>query len=80
MLEKATKDDVATFQAYTLRNLDNKLSPTSNIEQYKVLSVREGPIDSRQQYLHVTCFPALFPTEKLDEFHPRQEKLSQWIH
>ena len=34
MLEKATKDDVASFQAYTIRNLDNKLSHTSDIEQY----------------------------------------------
>ena len=76
MLVKATKDDVASFQAYTIRNLDNKLSPTSDIEQYKLLSVREGPIDNRQQYLDVMCFPVLFPTGKFGEFHPRQEKLS----
>ena len=25
---KATKDDVASFQAYIIRTLDNKLSPT----------------------------------------------------
>ena len=76
MLVKATKDDVASFQAYTIRNLDNKLSPTSHIEQYKLLTVREGPIDNRQQYLDVMCFPVLFPTGKFGEFHPRQEKLS----
>ena len=44
MLEKATKDDVASFQAYTIRNLDNKLLHTSDIEQYKLLSVRKDPI------------------------------------
>ena len=77
MLEKATKDNnVASFQAYTIRNLDNKLSPTSDIKQYKLLSVREGPIDNRQQYIDVMCFPVLFPTGKFGEFHPRQEKLS----
>ena len=76
MLEKATKDDVASFQAYTIRNLDNKLSPTSDIEQYKLLSVREDPIDNRQQYLDIMCFPVLFPTGKFGKFHPRQEKLS----
>ena len=76
MLEKVTKDDVAAFQAYTIRNLDNKLSPTSDIEQYKVLSVKEHPIDNRQQHLDVMCFPVLFPTGKFGEFHPRQEKLS----
>ena len=76
MLEKASKDDVAAFQAYTIRNLDNKLLPTSDIEQYKLLSVREDPIDNKQQYLDVMCFPVFFPTGKFVEFHPRQEKLS----
>ena len=76
MLEKASKEDVAGFQAYTIRNLDNKLSTTSDIEQYKLLSVTEDPIDNRQQYLDVMCFPVLFPTGRLGKFHSRQEKLS----
>ena len=80
MLEKASKDDVAGFQNYTIRNLDNKLSSSSDIEQYKLLSVREDPIDNRQQYLDVMCFPVLFPTGKFGEFHPRQEKLSHSEH
>ena len=36
MLEKATKEDIVGFQAYTIRNLDNKLSTESDIDQYKV--------------------------------------------
>ena len=76
MLEKATKDDVATFQAYTIKNLDSKLPPTSDIEQYKVFGVREDPIDNGQQHLDVMCFPILFPTGRFGEFHPREEKLS----
>ena len=32
MLEKASKDDIAYFQAYTIRNLDNKLCSHSDIE------------------------------------------------
>ena len=76
MLEKASKEDVAGFQAYTIRNLDNKLSTTSDIEQYKLLSVTEDPIDNRQQYLDVMYFPVLFPTGRFGKFHPRQEKLS----
>ena len=76
VLEKATKDDLAEFQAFTIRNLDNKLSTKSDIEQYKLLSVTEDPIDNRQQYLDVMCFPVLFPTGKFGEFHPWQEKLS----
>ena len=39
MLEKATDDDIAGFQAYTIRNLDNRLCSKSDIEQYKVMNV-----------------------------------------
>ena len=76
MLEKATDDDIAGFQAFTIRNLDNKLSTASNTEQYKVLGVTEDPIDNRQQHLDVMCFPVLFPTGKFGEFHPREKTLT----
>ena len=76
MLEKASKDDIASFQAYTIRNLDNKMSTHSDIEQFKMLSVKEDPIDNRQKHLDVMCFPVLFPTGKYGQFHSRQEKLS----
>ena len=75
MLEKASKHDVAAFQNYTIENVDNKLSSSSYIEQYKLISFREDPIDNRQQYLYVMCFPVLFPTGKFGKLHPRQEKL-----
>ena len=76
MLEKASVDDIKGFQAFTVRNLDNKLSTDSDTEQYKLLSVKEDPIDNRQQYLDVMCFPSLFPTGKFGEHHPRAVKLS----
>ena len=76
MLEKARVDDIKGFQAFTVRNLDNKLSTDSDTEQYKLLSVKEDPIDNRQQYLDAMCFPSLFPTEKFSEHHPRAVKLS----
>ena len=76
MLKKASREDVAGFQAYTIRNLDNKLSTTSDFEQYKLLRVTEDPIDNRQQHLDVMCFPVLFPTGRFGKFHPRREKLS----
>ena len=41
MVEKATASDIAAFQAYTIRSLDNKLSSGSDIEQYKLLSIKE---------------------------------------
>ena len=70
MLEKATDDDIAGFHAFTIRNLDNKLSTASDTEQYKVFGVTEDPIDNRQQHLDVMSFPVLFPTENLVNFTP----------
>ena len=46
MLDKADEHDISGFQAFMIRNLDNKLSTKSDIEQYKLLSVREDPIDN----------------------------------
>jgi len=43
MLEKASENEIAGFQ---IRNLDNKLPGESDIEQYKVLGVKEDPLDN----------------------------------
>ena len=75
MVEKATASDIAAFQAYTIRSLDNKLSSESDIEQYKLLSIKEDALDNRENYLDVMCFPVLFPTGQFGEHHPRQVKL-----
>ena len=61
VLEKATVDDIAGFQSYTIRCLDNQLPTISDIEQYKLLNVREEPIDNRLKYLDVMCYPVLYP-------------------
>ena len=75
MVEKATASDIAAFQAYTIRSLDNKLSSESDIEQYKLLSIKEDALDNRENYLDVMCFPVLFPTGQFGEHHPHQVKL-----
>jgi len=71
MLEKASENEIAGFQSFTIRNLDNKLPGESDIEQYKVLSVKEDPLDNRQRHLDVMCFPVLFLTGEFGEYHPR---------
>ena len=76
MLEKASNDDIAGFRSFTIRNLDNRLSTESDIDQYKLLSVREQALDNRQMHLDVMCFPGLFPTGYFGEFHPREKKIS----
>ena len=76
MLVKASKKDVADFQAYTIRSMNDKCSTMSDVEQYKLLSVKEDALDSRQKYLDVLCFPHLFPSGTFGQFHPREVKLT----
>ena len=76
MLAKASESDVLGFQAFTVRNLDNKLSTDTDIEQYKLLNVREDPLSNRQEHLDVMYFPTLFPTGKFGKNHPREVKIS----
>ena len=75
MVEKASESDIVAFQAYTIRSLDNKLSSESNIEQYKLLSIKEDALDNCENYLDVMCLLVLFPTGQFGEHHPRQVKL-----
>ena len=76
MLVKASKEDVSSFQSYTIRSLNVKQSTVSDIEQYKLFSVKEDALDNRQKFLDVMCFPHLFPSGRFGEFHPRELKIS----
>ena len=76
MLEKASDNDISGLQCYTIRNLNNKLNTDSDIEQYKLLHVEEEPLDNRQKFLDVMCFPTLFPDGKFGKYHPRSVKIS----
>ena len=80
MVEKVSTDDIAFFQAYTIRSLDNKLSSESDIEQYKLLSIKEDALDNHGNYLDVMCFPVLFPTGEFGEHHPCHVKLRHSDH
>ena len=76
MLVKASKEDVSSFQSYTIRMLNEKQSTVSDIDQYKLLSVKENALDNRQKFLDVMCFPHLFPSGRFGEFHTRSVNLS----
>ena len=65
MLEKATKVDIDAFQSYAVRSLEEKQTTGTDIDQYKLLNIRDDPIDNRQKYLDVMCFPTLFPTSEV---------------
>lgn len=76
MLEKASTDDVAALQAYTIRSLDQQGSVRADAEQYKMQNVNDSPIESWQRHLDVMCFLTLFPSGQFGEFHPRDMRLS----
>ena len=76
MLEKASVDDIAALQSYTIRSLDQQGSALMDVEQYKMLNVKDDPIQSRQKHLDVMCFPTLFPSGQFGEFHPRDKPVS----
>ena len=46
LIKEATPEDIASFQLYTIRGLDDKLSTESDVSQYKMNHIRENPIDS----------------------------------
>ena len=75
MLKKASKEDVAELQSYTIRSMNQQLSTKPDIEQFKLMHIKESPLDSRLKYLDVLCFPDLFPTGRFGEYHPRQVKI-----
>ena len=79
MLEKANDQDLEGLSAYTIRNLDSKIVTGSDISQYKLMNVKEAPIDNRQEHLDLLCFPTLFPTGQYGEHHPRQSYPAQTL-
>ena len=70
MVEKASESDIVAFQAYTIRSLDNKLSSESDIEQYKLLSIKEDALDNREHYLDVSAFRFSFLPDNLVSVTP----------
>ena len=75
-MEKATEEDVVGLQAFTIRKMDQYMPTSNDMDHCKLLSVKENPIDNRQKYLDVLCFPTLFPTGQYGEFHPRAVRLT----
>ena len=48
----------------------------SDIKQYRLLGVKEQPLDNRLNHLDVMCFPVLFPNGNFGKFHPCKVSLS----
>ena len=60
----------------TIHTLNQKQSTVYDIEQYKLLRIKENALDNCQKFLDVMCFLYLFPSGTFGEFHIRDVKLS----
>ena len=47
-----------------------------DIEQFRLMNVTEKPLDNRQKYLDVMCFPVLYPSGRFGEHHDRAVRIS----
>ena len=69
------KEYVAGLQAYTVRGINQSIPTTSDIDQYRMVSVDEFPIKGTQEYIDCMCFPDLFPTGEFGQHQPREVSL-----
>ena len=76
MLVKASAEDVNSFQAYTIRRLDQKQSTQADSEQFKLINVNENAMSNKLKHLDMLCFPTLFPSGKFGESHDRSVPIS----
>uniref|UniRef100_A0A1X7VYA2 Uncharacterized protein n=1 Tax=Amphimedon queenslandica TaxID=400682 RepID=A0A1X7VYA2_AMPQE len=76
MLKKENDQYLEGFLAYTITNIDSKIATCSDISQYKIMNVKEAPIDNRKDHLDLLCFSNLFPTGHYGEYYPRQNYLA----
>ena len=75
-LQKTTEKDSKSFQAYTIRRLDQKQSSLLDTDNYKLVKVEETALSNKLKHLDVLCFPTLFPSGKFGECHPRKVPIS----
>ena len=76
MLQKVSSDDVASYQSYTIRRLDQKESSIPDTDQFKLTNVKEDALSNKLRHLDVLCFPTLFPSGKFGEGHKRDIHIS----
>ena len=76
LLVKASEKDLKSFQAYTIRRLDQNQSSLPDTDHYKLVKVEETALSNKLKHLDVLCFPTLFPSGKFGECYPRKVPIS----
>ena len=71
ILVKASAEDDISFQAYTIRRLDQKQSSLTDSEYFKLVNIKENTMSNKLKHLDVLCFPTFFPSGKFGESHDR---------
>ena len=76
-----SSEDVASYQSYTIRRLDQKESSIPDADQYKLANIKEDALSNKLKYRDVLCFSTLFPSGRFAESHPRDNlvKLSSLV-
>ena len=69
MLEKVSVEDTASYQSYTIRQLDQQQSMLPDSEHYKLRDVKEDALSNKLKYLDMLCFPTLFTSGIFGESH-----------
>ena len=65
MLVKASSEDISSFQAYTIRRLDQKQLNLTDTEQYKLMNVKEDALSNKLNTSMCCVFPHCFQVESL---------------
>ena len=79
ILEQASEEDVRGLQAYNICKMDQYIPTGKDIDHYKLLSVHEQPLDNRQKYLDVLCFPGPDPKVRPVRFWPDHFLLGAYL-
>ena len=70
LIQKSSDENIAALDAYTIRQMDQFSNTGKDIDHYKLLHVKEKPLDNCLKYLDVLCFLTLFPSGRYGKFHP----------
>ena len=76
MLEKASDKDEYCAGLQAIRHLDKPVPTANDIDQFKMVNVKEFPLKINQKHLDLMCFPELFPTGEFGEYHDREVPLT----
>ena len=76
MLVKVSAEDISSFQAYTIRRLDQKHLTLTDSEHFKLIYVKENALSNKLKHLDELCFPTPFPSGKIGESHQRSVPIS----